>query len=282
MGIELIIVGIASAVVGAYWLYGGKQAKGQSSAHKSRTFEKGQSSAHKSRAFEDKSVIIVSDSETDYMKFSIDAIGRDVKDDRLWQHGTFVIAQDYIAIYSYDKEMPILHVPIDRLKGYFYVDRDNKPYQLWIHIESIMWYLLKFQFEHVQTRGGFRELRRVLDSVSEEGVQIGYQLEAPYIHLGTTIAQEVNSDDDGWILEDEVQLFLTPLYLVILDETGFYLYKLALSQVSDVQMIDIHNEKGIIHLTVDGTYQSFALHDYRRWAQLLSLAIDKIQEVEGT
>lgn len=269
MVFELILVTIASLVAGAYYL------------GKNGTKNQINSTEYKSHAFEDEDIVFISDSHSDYMKFSIDAIGRKVEDDRLWQEGAFIIAENHIALYKRDHEIPILHVPIESLRGYFYVDRENKPYQLWIHIESHLWYLLKFQFDHVQTRGGFRELRRVLDSITDDDLQFAYQLEAPYIHLGTIHSHEVNADDNGWILEDRIQLFLTPLYLVVMDEKGFILYKISVRNINAIEVVHEEDGQGIIQLTVDGAYHSFALQDYQRWTHAIRQAINTVQNVES-
>jgi|GEM_PF-5395441 len=230
--------------------------------------------------FDDADVRIISDSNHDYMEFSMDAIGREVKDDRLWQEGTIVITDNGIIIYKAGHPTPILGLTLDSLSGYFYVDRENKPYQMWIHLESHLWYLLKLQFDHVQTRGGFRELMRVLNTISPDPMEIGYQMKNPqYIHFGTVEASEVLSDDFSWMTVEKVQLFLTPLYLVVLDRTGLTQYRLPLHSITEVRLSGIVDEEkiGIIRLTVDGAYQSFALKDYLRWEQAINHAIEVVR-----
>ncbi|MEO1646126.1 MAG: hypothetical protein AAFR67_13130, partial [Chloroflexota bacterium] len=87
-------------------------------------------------------------------------------------------------------------------------------------------------------------------------------------------------DTGTWLLGEPRQLFLTPLYLVVMTGEAYVLYTIKLESISHVEYLrDVKHDWHILRLTVDGAYQAYMVKDAKRWQSAIRSAQAQLAEV---
>lgn len=211
-------------------------------------------------------ILFTLDSE-EGLRFSVDVVGRDVPEDRKWLDGILIVTRGHIDIYRTGERHPMLHLPVQALRGYYWLpsEQTRKQSVVWIHLAAYdLWYLLRVQVNPPQDSADKRRLDGSLAKLLPNLPTL------PPVHLGAVEAHlAVQDDDDTWVTENPVQLFLMPHYLVVLHDDGVVRYTIATEDMQAAVFIATDDALGIVRLTVNGVYRALALPDAQRWTQAL-------------
>lgn len=150
--------------------------------------------------------------------------------------------------------------------------------EIWLHAEiDERWILIKLWL----SREEMQALVRTLKAVATPDQVLAYRRRRPYIHYGPVTVHPATQNMLGeWGLADPVTLYLTPLYLVILEGT-IVRRTMALDTiqgVSAVQRMDQPGEDGLVCFEANGEPMAFALKSYEAFATLLGDAARRTLE----
>jgi hypothetical protein len=150
--------------------------------------------------------------------------------------------------------------------------------ELWLHLEiENQWCILKLRMQ----RPDISNLVRALKVVLPPELVTAYRRHRPYIHYGPVMAQPAQQDIHGaWTLQPPIQLYLTPLWLVALQNSRV-IDKIRLENIQDVgalRRLDRPDDNGLVRFNVEGKPKAFALADYQALAAQLAEAAKRTLE----
>ncbi|MBZ0277627.1 MAG: hypothetical protein K8I60_15885 [Anaerolineae bacterium] len=191
-----------------------------------------------------------------------------------WRQGVIVITQAAITFYPRRLKMDqrIDFAP-GRLRWFGrpvkYTPGIN---EIWLHFEQEDgWQLLKIRLY----KDDMRALVRALKAVVTPELVTAYRRQRPYVHAGPVIAQPATQDLQGaWHLDEEVTLYLMPLYLVILHGTAVLrLIPLeAMAEIGALRRLDQPGAAGLVRFRAEEETLAFALRHYDSFAASLAQA----------
>ena len=149
---------------------------------------------------------------------------------------------------------------------------------IWIHAEiGTGWHILKLRLYQYD----MQKLVRALKEISTPEQVTAYRRRRPYIHEGLVTAFPAHQTITGaWELDSPVQLYLMPLFLVILRDNHVQ-EKIDLSNIQDIgalKRMEGGKPEGLIRFFVDNELRAFAIDDYEQWAELLATASKRTLE----
>jgi hypothetical protein len=160
-----------------------------------------------------------------------------------------------------------------------YTDGEN---EIWLHIEREAerseWKLLKIRLP----RGAMQDFVRALKTIVTPELVTAYRRARPYIHAGSVKAQPAEQDIHGaWSLEERVDLYLMPRFLVIL--RGASVLRTvpleAVQQIGALQRLDQPVAQGLVRFRAEEETFAFALDKHAEFAALLAEAAKRTLEV---
>jgi hypothetical protein len=265
---ELISFGIVGAVVGAISLFGYIEVR--RAGRRAQFIE----------SLRQYDPLYLSDRWTT-VNYSLEIIGQESSK---WQRSTLLITHKRIAIYPYipddfDKVKALYTIQPHELQGFWrpikYMAGEN---ELWIHAQiDEVWQILKLKLYQYD----MHVLIRAMKEISTEEQVKAYRRQRPYIHRDTTPAFPAKQTLTGeWELGGQVQLYLMPLYLVILSNFRVQ-ERYALTQIQDIaalKRMEGGKPDGLIRFFMDNELRAFALDDYEAWAEALAEASKRTLE----
>ena len=196
------------------------------------------------------------------------------------QKGLLVINDAGIAVYVNRQEAtPIFSCLPSELRWFGrpikYHSRSN---EMWIHAEVAgRWQLLQVWVWRTE----MYKIVRSLKAIATPEQIIAYRRRRPYIHLGPILAEPATQEITGeWILERPVSLYLTPVFLVIM-EGARVLRTIPLENVQRIgalQRLDAPQANGLARFQVEGETMAFAVDDHTALATALAEAAKRTLE----
>lgn len=191
-----------------------------------------------------------------------------------WQSGVIAITQESITFYPRRLEMgQRIDFASGRLRWFGRpVKYTSGMNEIWLHFEQEdSWQLLKIRLY----KDDMRALVRALKAVATPELVTAYRRQRPYVHTGPVIAQPATQDLQGaWHLEEEVALYLMPLYLVIL--RGRAVLRLipleAMAEIGALRRLDQPGAAGLVRFRAEEETLAFALRHYDSFAAALAQA----------
>ncbi len=201
-----------------------------------------------------------------------------------WENAILLVTHKRIALYPFSsnsegKTKALFTIHPHELRGFwqrikFFAGENT----IWIHAEiDTQWYILKLK-PHPYDRA---ILVQALEKISTSEQAKAYYMPRPYIHEGLSTAFPAHQTITGtWELGSPIQLYLMPLFLVILSKSHVQ-ETIDLSKIQDIgalKRMEDGKPEGIIRFFVDEEFRAFALDDYERWAELLATASKRTLE----
>ena len=213
--------------------------------------------------------------------YIMETVGQEAKK---WQRGILLVTEKRIAIYPFtpnnpDKAKAFVTVQPHDLRGFWrpvkYMPGEN---EIWIHAEiDAGWHILKLKLYQYDMQA----LIRAMKEISTEEQVIAYRRRRPYIHRDLTLAYPAKQSLTGeWEIGQVVQIYLMPLYLVIMRENRI-LESIELTKIQDIgalKRMEGGKPDGLIRFFVDNKLRAFALDDYESWAESLADAAKRTLE----
>lgn len=201
-----------------------------------------------------------------------------------WQRGILLVTHKRLAIYPYvppdpNKTKALFTVQPGELRGFWrpvkYSSGEN---ELWIHAEiASQWHVIKLKLYYYDMQA----LIRAMKAISTPEQTKAYRRRRPYIHRGLTTAFPAQQSLTGeWELGTAIQLYLMPLYLVILvDNRVVQRYDLAkIQDIAALKRMEGGKPEGLIRFFIANELRAFALDDYEAWAESLAEAAKRTLE----
>lgn len=206
------------------------------------------------------------------------------KEGSRWQRSILLLTHKRIALYPFnldnaDKAKALLTIQPGEIRGFWrpvkYMPGENT---IWIHAEiNGEWHILQIRLYRHDMVALVRALKEI---VTPEQVT-AYRRRRPYIHCDPVTAYPAKQALTGeWEIGQEIQLYLMPLYLVVLRDTHI-LAKIDLSQVQDIgalKRMEGGKPAGLIRFFVENELRAFALDDYETWAAYIATAAKRTLE----
>lgn len=154
----------------------------------------------------------------------------------------------------------------------------NGPNEIWLHVrDDDRWQLIQLRLH----RSRMQALVRVLKDVATPEQVTAYRRHRPYIHVGPANARPATQDvHGGWKLDSPVDLYLMPLFLVVLEgvrvRATYPLNKL--QAINAIRRLDRPRAAGLVHFEVDEQPHAFALDSYAVFANALAEAAKRTLE----
>ena len=218
--------------------------------------------------------------------YCVDIVG---DNQQKWDSAILLITHKRIALYSFNpnnegKTKALFTIHLHELRGFWQrIVYKNGETAIWIHAEiGTQWHILKLKPDQYDTPTLIRTLKEI--SASEQ-VATAYHVIRPYAyiddHKGLTTAFSAHQTITGaWELDSPVQLYLMPLFLVILRDNHVQ-EKIDLSNIQDIgalKRMEGGKPEGLIRFFVDNELRAFAIDDYEQWAELLATASKRTLE----
>lgn len=150
--------------------------------------------------------------------------------------------------------------------------------EIWLHIEQDGgWHLVAIRLSKLDMHA----LVRALKEIAAPELTTAYRRRRPYIHVGPLAARPAVQDIHGaWTLEPPVSLYLTPLWLVLLDGAAVRrtIALETIQRVSAIRRLDQPRADGLVRFEVDGAPVAFALRQYETFAAQLAEAAKRTLE----
>jgi len=201
-----------------------------------------------------------------------------------WQRGTLLVTHKRIAIYPYvpddvEKVKALYTIQPTEIRGFWrpvkYMPGEN---EIWIHAEiGEQWQILKMTlYQH-----DMQELVRAMKEITTEEQIKAYRRRRPFIHRDLSDAFPAKQSLTGeWEISAKVQLYLMPLFLVVLGENRV-LEQIALTEIQDIgalKRMEGGKPDGLVRFFVDNELRAFAMNDYEAWAQDIAEAAKRTLE----
>lgn len=213
--------------------------------------------------------------------YRVDSVGADASK---WQRGILLVTHKRIAIYPLvpddaDKVKALMTIQPSELRGFWrpvkYMAGVN---EMWIHAHiGEQWQLLKLKLYQYD----MQVLVRAMKEISTPEQIKAYRRRRPYIHEGLVTAFPAHQTITGaWELNAPVQLYLMPLFLVVLRD-NFVQEQIELATIQDIgalKRMEGGKPEGLIRFFVDNELRAFAIDEYERWAELLATASKRTLE----
>ena len=201
-----------------------------------------------------------------------------------WQRAILLVTHKRIALYPFnpndeEKVKALYTIQPHEIRGFWrpikYMAGENT---IWIHAEiGTGWQILKLRLYQYD----MQKLVRALKEISTSEQVTAYRRRRPYIHEGLVTAFPAHQTITGaWELSSPVQLYLMPLFLVILCNNHVQ-EKINLSNIQDIgalKRMEGGTPEGLIRFFVDNELRAFAIDDYEHWAELLATASKRTLE----
>jgi hypothetical protein len=151
--------------------------------------------------------------------------------------------------------------------------------EIWLHVErEYRWELLKIQL----SQGAMQDFVRALKTVVPPELVTAYRRRRPYVHGGPLTGQPASQDIHGaWSLEELVNLYLMPRFLVIM-RGQTVLRKLPLEAVQEIaalRRLDQPDAQGLVRFRAEEETFAFAIADHEGFAKLLAEAAKRTLEM---
>ncbi|MGB7338481.1 MAG: hypothetical protein WBC91_06275 [Phototrophicaceae bacterium] len=201
-----------------------------------------------------------------------------------WQRGTLLITHKRIAMYPYTPDDPetaeaLFTINPHEIQGFWrpikYMAGEN---EIWIHAQiGDTWQILKMKLYQYD----MQDLIRAMKVITTPEQITAYRRRRPYIHRALTTAFPAHQTLTGaWETASAVQLYLMPLYLIILVD-GKVHERIDLKDIQDIaalKRMDGGKPEGLVRVFVDNVLRAFALNEYEAWAQDLAEASKRTLE----
>ncbi|NWF71037.1 MAG: hypothetical protein HXY40_18295 [Chloroflexi bacterium] len=191
-----------------------------------------------------------------------------------WCASVLVVRPEQITLHPLTREMQEQEqVPLPALRWFGrphkYHDGKN---DIWLHVEQDE----RWQVYEIRTpRHYMHKFVRALKQIAHEDMVTAYRRMRPYVHLGPLAAHPAVQDIYGaWQLSDALQLYIMPLYLVILQDMRV-LRVVPLHEISDItplRRLDAPQADGLVRFRAAQETMSFVLEHYQRFAENLAQA----------
>lgn len=205
-------------------------------------------------------------------------------DETKWERAIILVTHKRIAIYPFipddaDKVRAFVTIQPNEIRGFWrpvkYMSGDNI---MWIHAQiGEQWQILKLKLNQYDMQALVRAIKEI--STSEQIT--AYRRRRPYIHEGLVTAFPAHQTLTGaWELNPPVQLYLMPLFLVILRDNRV-LEQFELAKIQDIgalKRMEGGKPEGLIRFFLENELRAFAIDDYERWAELLATASKRTLE----
>lgn len=215
------------------------------------------------------------------VRYRIETIG---ENQSKWQRGTLLVTHKRVAIYPYvpddtEKVKALYTIQPTEIRGFWrpvkYMPGEN---EIWVHADiGAQWHILKLTLYQYDMQALIRAMK---DITSDEQIT-AYRRRRPYIHRDLSDAYPATQSLTGeWEIGTKIQLYLMPLYLVILRENRV-LEQITLSQIQDIgalKRMEGGKPDGLVRFFVDNELRAFALNDYQSWAQDIAEAAKRTLE----
>jgi hypothetical protein len=143
---------------------------------------------------------------------------------------------------------------------------------IWLHLEyANTWTVLEIRLHRYE----MHDFVRALKNVTHETMVKAYRRQRPYVHYGPIDAYPGTQDIHGaWKLSDKVSLYITPLYLVIL-QGAHVLRAIPLIEVQEIMALPRMDEPtadGLVRFRVAEESMAFAIEFHQLFAEKLGEA----------
>ncbi len=150
--------------------------------------------------------------------------------------------------------------------------------EIWLHAEvNGEWALVQLRLYRSQ----MQTLVRALKEIATPEQVTAYRRHRPYIHSGPVSARAAMQTILGaWKLEQPVDLYLMPAFLVMLEGTRVQrLFPLhTIQQIAAVERLDRPRAAGLVRFEYEGENFAFALEHYAEFAEALAEAAKRTLE----
>jgi hypothetical protein len=197
--------------------------------------------------------------------------------------GLLVITAKRLAIYDPKKDTLVVEYAFapGELRGFWRPEkyRDGLNH-LWAHVQiGYSWQILRLY----QNRGLMQDLVRAFKQIATPEQTKAYRRQRPYVYREPAAAFPAEQNLQGaWELDERVDLYLMPLYLVIF-RRGSVVEAIDLHFIQEITALprmDTDGKDGLLRFTrVDtGSTLAFALKDYAAWAADVAQAAKRTLE----
>lgn len=173
-----------------------------------------------------------------------------------WETGKFFVDDDYLHIHSNrDPEDYEALVSIHRsqIRGYWKEVTTSRIDSLWMHIhQGMSWYILKIPHD--------KELIKALAKIASHEQQHSYQHDT-YDEVKTLEVYPAEQDYEtgAWVLDESLTVYLSPLYLFVLDEHDYIQSSIAVRDIEGIERRMHSSKLGVLRFTVNGDEITFAV-----------------------
>lgn len=198
-----------------------------------------------------------------------------------WRRCILMISHKRVAVYLYPlpkKLKPMMTIQPHELRGFWRpVKYQPGTNEVWLHGEiGRRW--LKLRLSKYEMKSVVRALKQIatMDQTT------AYRRRRPYIHRGPHEGYQAYQTLHGdWELSDVVELYLMPLYLVVM-KRGDVQQVLPIAQMQDITVLkrmEGGEPGGLVRFFIDNEMYAFAVPEYNAWANDLAEAAKRTLEV---
>ncbi len=203
-----------------------------------------------------------------------------------WRRCVLVVTEKHVAVYAVerDEDEKFAFTPGELRWFGRPVKYRSGVNEMWMHAQiGATWHLLRVKLYRLEMQALVRAMKQI---ATYEQVK-AYRRRRPYIHRGPKRAHPATQDIHGaWSLDAPVDLYLTPLFLVIF-HAGEVAQEIALSDIQQIgafKRLDAPQSDGLVRFTIEARHDlhddtlAFALEDYEAWAAYLAEAAKRTLE----
>jgi hypothetical protein len=198
-----------------------------------------------------------------------------------WRSSVFALTAEQIIYYPVALQMDTSYTfPTEGLRWFGrpvkYHSGDN---EIWLHFEADgHWHLLKMTL----SRYHMADLVRALKTVAAPELVKAYRRRRPYVHYGPVTTQPATQDIYGaWMLIAPVQVYVTPLDVMVFQKDGKVIRRLPLTkiqQVAALRRIDQPDADGLARFEIKGETLAFSTEQYEALAEAIAQAAKRSLE----